>query len=311
MKNYLLFAIKLLIFVGIIIRTTNSYADFTILSSSDDLYSFEVTWGWNPENELDTSILSPSYPKGPFPEKDNHLDNWQTSLVATTNKNDTNEWHIKVTGLHLTNPHASDTAASMYEFEGDFTKTLKGLTVLTNDNKVDHLTKHNDTYSFDFYRGITPKDTKITITGKHPMLVTLDYFSLIPKENGVILIWTTATEKDNGGFRLWRVTDNGSGSINISTLEKISENELIALPIEKGLSKLIPTKNAGVEEKRTYSYIDTSINMNTNVTYYYLIEDYDMSSNTLNSHCGNITAIVINQGPSPDLDTAMEYCLAD
>ena len=139
------------------------------------------------------------------------------------------------------------------------------------------------------------------------LLVELNSFYSIEKEGNILLSWNTSSEIDTVGFLLWRSVDNGKGfkDNSIFTLDELPNNQLIAIPIANGLSKLITAKG-NEREETTYSYVDTSV-QEENMTFYYLVEDVDTSGlETL--HCSKIQAVKIGQGPAIDLKTAKKYC---
>jgi hypothetical protein len=88
-----------------------------------------------------------------------------------------------------------------------------------------------------------------------PTLISLSFFDASSKANKVILEWLTESEIDNAGFNLYR-SDNENGEyININ-------NSLI-------------TAKGSSTEGASYEFIDT--NVQNRKTYYYKLEDIDLS----------------------------------
>lgn len=87
--------------------------------------------------------------------------------------------------------------------------------------------------------------------------VDLVAFNAHPQENGILVEWETASEKDNLGFNLYRATS--------------PEGERTKLN-----ATLIPSFSPGGNLGATYTYTDT-FDLQPNTVYYYWLEDLDMS----------------------------------
>ncbi|TGO03394.1 hypothetical protein PN36_07065 [Candidatus Thiomargarita nelsonii] len=97
----------------------------------------------------------------------------------------------------------------------------------------------------------------LTIVTPVSTLVTLTDFTATALESEILLEWLTADESDNAGFRIWRATGEGWKSGDYSTVI-ILNDQLISADGGSGAS---------------YSYIDD--NVESGLTYYYLLEDVD------------------------------------
>jgi hypothetical protein len=152
-------------------------------------------------------------------------------------------------------------------------------------------------------------DNILTGSIRESLLVSLNSFTAlsIPGNNGekVLLKWDADSEFGNVGFRVWRAVDSGNGNYkDISTLKSTYSNELVAVPITNGLSKLIPTKGER-EKKSSYSYVNTAEGKNK--TFYYLLEDVDFDGQST-FHCDKIQAVTVGKGYAIDLKIAKRFC---
>ena len=100
-----------------------------------------------------------------------------------------------------------------------------------------------------------------TTTTEQTTLITLATFNAIPKSGKVILSWSTSSEIDNAGFNIYRaeLADGQYAKINAS---------------------LIPAKGSSTEGA-SYEFIDT--NVQNRKTYYYKLEDIDLSGRLNNA----------------------------
>jgi len=95
----------------------------------------------------------------------------------------------------------------------------------------------------------------VTITDDDTTLVTLNDFTAMALETGILLEWQTATEFDNAGFHLWRATGEDWKYGDYSTVIRLTE-QLIAAQGDFSV------------------YSDTDVE--TGATYYYGLEDIDL-----------------------------------
>ncbi len=115
-----------------------------------------------------------------------------------------------------------------------------------------------------YNRALSECEIKSLYTGKDEckaMLVTLNNFAVTPFQNDIRVHWKTASEVDNAGFHLWRAIGEGWKQGDYSQVMRLT-NPLIS---SKG------TKVGGYP----YSYIDS--NVESGVTYYYVLEDIDFN----------------------------------
>jgi len=96
-------------------------------------------------------------------------------------------------------------------------------------------------------------------------LVTLLSFTVTSYDGHVILEWETATEIDNAGFHIWRAVGDGWKIGDYSTITRLTD-------------QLILAKGDGA----SYSYIDS--NVESEITYYYGLEDIDLKDRST-FHC--------------------------
>ncbi len=121
---------------------------------------------------------------------------------------------------------------------------------------------------FRLYNGepevISPKGLAPTTGGEvedyrwpiGPTAVKLISFTAAPRGAGILVTWETATELDNLGFHLYRSTEVGVQGIRL--------NEFI-----------IPSQAPGQGMGASYQFVDASAR--SGVTYYYTLEDIDVS----------------------------------
>lgn len=101
-------------------------------------------------------------------------------------------------------------------------------------------------------------------------LVDLDKFTATPQNNGVSLSWTTKTELDSQGFRIWRAIPNLNSYCGCSG--NIDDYTQIQVLDKEGKPVLIPAKgNKTVGSE--YSYLDKGAK--PGVAYCYALEDVD------------------------------------
>jgi hypothetical protein len=101
----------------------------------------------------------------------------------------------------------------------------------------------------------------ITIVDNTITLVTLVDFSATALETEILLEWQSAIELDNAGFHIWRATGEGWKNGDYSTVIRLTD-------------RLIPAQGNSIP----YSYIDS--NVETGLTYYYGLEDIDLSGHS-------------------------------
>jgi len=97
----------------------------------------------------------------------------------------------------------------------------------------------------------------VTIQDNDTTLVTLLDFTATALETEILLEWQTGDESDNAGFRIWRATGEGWKYGDYSTVIILND-------------QLIPADGGS---GASYSYIDD--NVESGLTYYYLLEDVD------------------------------------
>jgi len=107
----------------------------------------------------------------------------------------------------------------------------------------------------------------VTIEDNDTTLVSLFKFTATALETEILLEWQTGDESDNAGFRIWRATGEGWKSGDYSTVTLFGQvlND-----------KLIPANgliSADGGSGASYSYRDD--NVESGLTYYYLLEDVD------------------------------------
>ena len=105
-------------------------------------------------------------------------------------------------------------------------------------------------------------------------LIELDDFEAIPTAQGFYLKWTTASEKDNAGFRIWQATqDQYGGFTSIKVLDNPQNQTLTVTPFEQvtDWSQTIPARG-DKSDGQCYSYLDASVHKGK-TTYFYLLED--------------------------------------
>jgi hypothetical protein len=126
-----------------------------------------------------------------------------------------------------------------------------------------------------------------TTTSVPPTVVELSSFTATPADSSIILKWETEAEPKNAGFNVRRAeTENGD-------YMKINSELILA----KGSS----TQGA------SYEFIDTAVQLN--MTYYYKLEDMDLSG-TFTSH-GPVHATVGSSASTTTTTTAADLCAAE
>jgi hypothetical protein len=153
----------------------------------------------------------------------------------------------------------------------------------------------------------------VTIRHEPKLLVELSNFAAMRQNGGAWLTWETQTERDSQGFRIWRITEGNSngGYTNVTLLKTLSasqaacvEGQLIAatgIGSQNQFITAIGHSTAGA----CYTFKDISLNKEG--TYYYVLEELDMSGKRT-FHCNDMDAITIGQGPVIDLTAAKRFC---
>jgi hypothetical protein len=134
----------------------------------------------------------------------------------------------------------------------------KTLTVTIID---DSLSEGNETFTIsltDPISGESLDSAIVSITDNDATLVTLVDFSATALETEILLEWQSAFELDNAGFHIWRATGEGWKNGDYSTVIRLTD-------------RLIPAQGNSIP----YSYIDS--NVESGLTYYYGLEDIDLS----------------------------------
>jgi streptogramin lyase len=137
----------------------------------------------------------------------------------------------------------------------------KTLTVTIID---DSLSEGNETFTVtlsDPVSGESLDNATVSITDNDATLVTLVDFSATALETEILLEWQSAFELDNAGFHIWRATGEGWKYGDYSTVTRITD-------------RLIPAQGNSIP----YSYIDS--NVESGLTYYYGLEDIDLSGHS-------------------------------
>jgi hypothetical protein len=185
--------------------------------------------------------------------------NWSTMTSGTTND------LYNIWGSSDSDVFAVGTNGTILHYDGNgwsamvsgTTNTLRGVWG-SSDSDVFAV---GDTGTILHYEGTlttttVPSTTTIsTTTTAPPTVVTLIGFEAVPGKNMVTLKWSTATELDNAGFNLYRL-ESADGAYS-----KINDSLIIA----QGSS----TQGA--------SYEFTDNNVQNRKTYYYKLEDIDLS----------------------------------
>ena len=97
-------------------------------------------------------------------------------------------------------------------------------------------------------------------------LIELSLFTVIPKSKAVILVWSTASEIDTAGFKIYRAESKNGYYININ-------------------SEIIPAKGSSAQGA-VYEFTDA--NVTNRKTYWYKLEDIDL--NGMSTLHGPVTA---------------------
>jgi streptogramin lyase/C4-type Zn-finger protein len=137
----------------------------------------------------------------------------------------------------------------------------KTLTVTIID---DSLSEGNETFTVtlsDPVSGGSLDNATVSITDNDATLVTLVDFSATALETEILLEWQSAFELDNAGFHIWRATGEGWKNGDYSTVIRLTD-------------RLIPAQGNSIP----YSYIDS--NVESGLTYYYGLEDIDLSGHS-------------------------------
>ncbi|HDN27020.1 MAG TPA: hypothetical protein ENG03_08000 [Thioploca sp.] len=143
-----------------------------------------------------------------------------------------------------------------------------------------------------------------------PLLVQLIDFEAVTEGDNIRLSWTTGSETNTAGFRIWRVTkDCHGGYTNTTLLEELTsyqagclKGELIATT---GKPSQLISAVGNSREGAYYSVVDTSVTKDG--TYYYVLEEVEMNKERI-FHCDNIAAATKGRGSAVDLDAARNYC---
>jgi pimeloyl-ACP methyl ester carboxylesterase len=151
------------------------------------------------------------------------------------------------------------TTGSLTWADGD--SSDKTLTVTISD---DSLSEGNETFTVTLGMPISGESldsATVTISDDDPTLVTLASFTATALEEGIKIEWQSAFELDNAGFHIWRATGEGWKYGDYSTVIRLTD-------------RLIPAQGNSIP----YSYIDS--NVETGLTYYYGLEDIDLSGHS-------------------------------
>ena len=117
-------------------------------------------------------------------------------------------------------------------------------------------------------------------------LIRLASFTAIPSPLGVLLSWRTGAEKDNAGFHIWRSTEENG------TYTKLT-------------SRLIPAVGTPIQGA-SYTWRDT--NTETDMVYYYKLEDIDTKGiSTFHGPLAADTRVAV--GPASDSDRLVSLFL--
>jgi len=134
----------------------------------------------------------------------------------------------------------------------------KTLTITLIDDSTSEGNKTFTVTLSDPTSGADLETATVTIIDDDITLVSLTDFSATASETGILLKWQTASELHNAGFHLWRATGDGWKSCDYSSVIRLTE-------------KLLPAQG----NSSLYSYRDADIE--TDATYYYGLEDIDLS----------------------------------
>jgi hypothetical protein len=105
-----------------------------------------------------------------------------------------------------------------------------------------------------------------------PGLVDLDEFTATPQNNGISLTWTTKTELDSQGFRIWRGTpDLGKYCGCSDNMDDYKQITITTLD-EAGNPTLIPATGSTTSGSN-YAYLDKEVK--PGIPYCYALEDID------------------------------------
>jgi len=135
------------------------------------------------------------------------------------------------------------------------------LTVTITD---DSDSEGNETFTVslsDPVSGGSLNSATVSITDNDSTLVTLVDFAATASETGIRLEWQTDFEFNNAGFHIWRATGEGWKYGDYSTVIRLTE-------------RLIPAQGYS----SSYPYIDS--NVKSGLTYYYGLEDIDLSNHS-------------------------------
>jgi hypothetical protein len=126
------------------------------------------------------------------------------------------------------------------------------------------------------------------------------------------LVWKTGIERKNAGFRLWRAIKNPKGGYTVTML-KLKEREFYmsgcttGYLVKANIEDSSPFISASGSSRKgaCYSFTDTSITQDG--TYYYVLEDVDMSGKRT-FHCDAIAATTRGKGSAINLEAVKAYC---
>ncbi len=105
-----------------------------------------------------------------------------------------------------------------------------------------------------------------------PGLVDLDEFTATPQKDGISLTWTTKTELDSQGFRIWRGTpDLGKYCGCSDNMDDYKQITITTLD-EAGNPTLIPATGS-ITSGSNYAYLDKEVK--PGIPYCYALEDID------------------------------------
>jgi hypothetical protein len=100
-----------------------------------------------------------------------------------------------------------------------------------------------------------PSSCDVILHCSEPTLIDLSFFTATPSNRAVILEWTTESEIDNAGFNIYRAEAEDGEYVKIN-------------------DTLIPAQGSPTQGAN-YQFIDENVKNRT--TYYYKLEDIDLS----------------------------------
>ena len=181
----------------------------------------------------------------------------------------------EVTFTVISGPHAGTTGTSTTDSNGNATFTYTGTMAGVDEIQASFVDSQNHTV------------TSNTVTKEWQddgNLVELAEFTATATENGILVKWKTASEKDNLGFNLWRALKNKRG--DYTEIKKLTE-------------QLIPTE-ADDNSGASYSYEDSDVVPGN--AYHYAVEDIDeKASSTFQLELADQAEATAGDAPIPGL----------